>query len=598
MVGHSHQLAGLLSQWHSPFSSSDDVLSASLPVVRRREVSSFAGADGNVGQPGGGQGGAGGGPGGGGEGTALSVDEQASATQVEEGDPSKEVYSPEEAEQQLDEQIKYLMAMKEFAIAKTDLASRLVASNRQLQADTDMSKAMEGAAELLKLMGPTLKRCNSHLDRLREHRHLLSELRKLGPVAEPRLEQQALNYIRMDARSIHNDLHKSLKILHQVNTFTNVAEQQAKATKPFLREDQVRFLPPKEEEEEEADEAAIEEEEEPKELGDPLQTEGHELVRSLSVGEPVTEENNTSAGCTCDKYAQCSLQGRDFTWCRVGGNNCSLLRFDKVHSNDPGGLDHNLYKASEEYPATTPSRERSGAVWDYCVAKPALKGENSAPRTAHGGVCAWRGDLYKRYAEDPQYQGPHKKLLLNKIPIRDRQAVQVMDQLAQHPDQHGLCDRTAGSRGYAICPAVPDPEQPESASVGWFAGRTWDFCSDADRGYRPTRATGTIEEGNPDTIPSGLPKAPEMPEPKEEEEEVITEEDVAEEDIPAEGQGAEMEAETEQQVMEQAMPNLFAAVAMPLLSSLGPARAKACRRESRRCSFEDFLSTPGISLVA
>merc|ERR1719188_845300 len=227
----------------------------------------------------------------------------------------------------------------------------------------------------------------------------------------------------------------------------------------------------------------------------------------------------TAAGCECDHQVKCGLQGRSFNWCRVGGGTCALLRRDHVDVRDPGGADHNLYKGQAVSPASGAAPERSGAVWDYCSPKPGPKIAGSAPRTSHGGSCAWRGDLLRRYEEDPQYLSALGEIDLQKVPPRDRLAVQIMLQYRAAPDgPAGLCDVTPGSRPFAVCPAVADPERPELGGRGWLASRSWDFCT--QRGWRPAHDRGQERsEVQPAPPAPALPERPETP-PEEDREEL------------------------------------------------------------------------------
>merc|ERR1719360_164859 len=51
-------------------------------------------------------------------------------------------------------------------------------------------------------------------------------------------------------------------------------------------------------------------------------------------GEPL---GLTAAQCQCDPQVKCGLQGRSFTWCRVGGGRCELLRRDGRGLRDLSG---------------------------------------------------------------------------------------------------------------------------------------------------------------------------------------------------------------------------------------------------------------------
>eukprot|EP00435_Cladocopium_sp_Y103_P021264 s1900_g5.t1 len=225
--------------------------------------------------------------------------------------------------------------------------------------------------------------------------------------------------------------------------------------------------------------------------------------------------------------AKCALQGRSFTWCRVGGGTCTLLSASarKGHPLDPALRDHDLYKSGAKAGGVTKERdlERSGAVWDYCEPDLGLTSSGSAPRTAHGAMCAWRGDLLRRYAEDPYYLNQDGSINLAKVPLRDRLSVDAMLQYQKDPVHQHLCTTTDDSGVFRICPTTVDDERPELAGLGWNASHSWDFCSErfadpasgaVEEAWRPPTTDTSVHEEVSEPLPP--PQAPELPERPEE----------------------------------------------------------------------------------
>jgi len=111
---------------------------------------------------------------------------------------------------------------------------------------------------------------------------------------------------------------------------------------------------------------------------------------------------------------------------------------------DPSGADHRLYTWPGPYPASGTHQQQSGAYWDYCT--PAPKKPKAAPKTAHGGRCAWRGDLYERYEKDEAFDSKTGVIDLDKVPARDRFAMEAMYLFKANPKERTLCTETENSK--------------------------------------------------------------------------------------------------------------------------------------------------------
>merc|ERR1712176_1139303 len=114
---------------------------------------------------------------------------------------------------------------------------------------------------------------------------------------------------------------------------------------------------------------------------------------------------------------------------------------------------------------------------DYCMAKPEPQPKGAPPRTPHGGMCSWRGDILHRLENDPKYHDASGKLDLKRVPVSDRLGVEAMIQYRGDPHTHALCDETEHSGHFAVCPVVEDPDRPEMGTRGWLALHSWDFCT-------------------------------------------------------------------------------------------------------------------------
>lgn len=176
--------------------------------------------------------------------------------------------------------------------------------------------------------------------------------------------------------------------------------------------------------------------------------------------------------------------------------------------------DHDIYKSGGTGSRSARGLEREGSVWDYCVPKLGLRAEDTAPRTAHGGQCAWRGDILQQYGTDANYVGPEAGSIdIEKVPFRDRLAVQAMMQYRDDPTSKFLCAEADGSDGFAICPIERDPDRPELVKSGWLANHSWDFCT--NRKFKPRKISSTDDGLTSEVFPAPIaPSMPPRPEPK------------------------------------------------------------------------------------
>lgn len=436
-----------------------------------------------------------------------------------------EVNASEAIEDQADE----ARALTTAARVLADRTDALVEANRLEFADAEISERTRAASRLLGDIPSALQKVNEHLENLLTDRQHLLDLRQFGGAADPEMRLPILKAMRQHAQSAERQLMEAVRLGQHASDLAQGAQQQAASARPLMRTSDVRLLP--DEEEEQASLAADQYElargnldEEDLSPAEIRELEARRAFEEADLGRPDDKVGDTSAGCHCDPQATCGLQGRSFTWCRVGGGRCPLLRLDaEGRSLDPGGADHNLFKAtgSSAWPTTGARSERSGAVWDYCTVEHSSDAPGAPPRTAHGGVCAWNEDLLNRYAKDPAYLKADGSVNLQKVPPRDRLAVEVMLQYQKDPEGHSLCSATVGSDKFSVCPAAPDPEHPEAAGHGWLASRSWDFCS--AKGWKPKAGL----DGKPSTevpapVAKTLPEEDDEPTERQAQEQPIT----------------------------------------------------------------------------
>jgi len=387
----------------------------------------------------------------------------------------------------------------------TDRAGAIVEASRLDVVDDDLNRSARAVEELLQKLPQALLAANAplrHLARDRADLWALAPSSGVGP--DPALRRPVLRQLQRDAEATLARLAAARRLGQRAFELSEGMQRQAQSVQPVLRESDVHLVPP----------------EESGALADETDNQGSDagagrFFDELDRGEPTGgAAQNTSAGCTCDPQVRCGLQGRAFTWCRVGGGRCKLLRHDNAHSLDPGGADHHLRRSEGSAEPSGAQTDRSGAVWDYCTPKAtAPTGPGAPPKTAHGGVCVWDGALWNRFANDPAFQHADGSLDLTKVPTSHRLGLEAMDQYRRDPEAHGLCDVTAHSHGFAVCPSAADPAEAQLGEHGWLKTRSWDFC--AAPGWRPRPEVGQLRSAR-----EADPVAPALALPEEEGEEV------------------------------------------------------------------------------
>lgn len=301
---------------------------------------------------------------------------------VEEGEANGDL------EGRLDAAASHAKSMELAARRWTDRSGALVDANRIELHDDHVNEAVKALLAFLKKMPPSFELVNAQLHGLQGSRKELHRLLSLGGMADPHMKQRVLEAIPSHADATTSRLQAAVHLGEHAAEITDQALSQSRLAPPLLVEDDVHVFPVHQEE------TGGEGAEGPD--GEP-ETDWAKAQEQISLKDEAIPIGATSAGCSCDSKVKCGLQGRSFTWCRVGGGHCRLLRHDNHDLRDPGGADHHLYKSTQYATASGVPLERSGAVWDYCMAKPSPQPSGSAPRTAHQGTCAWRSDLLKRY---------------------------------------------------------------------------------------------------------------------------------------------------------------------------------------------------------
>eukprot|EP00929_Paragymnodinium_shiwhaense_P045690 TRINITY_DN23310_c0_g1_i2.p1 TRINITY_DN23310_c0_g1~~TRINITY_DN23310_c0_g1_i2.p1 ORF type:complete len:646 (-),score=186.96 TRINITY_DN23310_c0_g1_i2:82-2019(-) len=189
----------------------------------------------------------------------------------------------------------------------------------------------------------------------------------------------------------------------------------------------------------------------------------------------------TAGGCTCMKESECASRGREFNWCVVqDGRPCPIKR--DFTSRDAAGADHRI----------------AGSVpqlsWDYCVPpKVALAAQHEDAIPVHpGGQCADRTDVADEYFNNPAYLGKDGQFDFQKVPWKDRLALEVMakkhsleqgsleaadDKATEQGEDNDkppsdLCMKTPSSGPHKVCPIVCK----EGAAGSWCKQRSWDIC--------------------------------------------------------------------------------------------------------------------------
>eukprot|EP00933_Yihiella_yeosuensis_P004377 TRINITY_DN108745_c0_g1_i1.p1 TRINITY_DN108745_c0_g1~~TRINITY_DN108745_c0_g1_i1.p1 ORF type:complete len:652 (+),score=170.37 TRINITY_DN108745_c0_g1_i1:107-2062(+) len=439
--------------------------------------------------------------------------------------------------------------MAKVARVWTERAAAMMEANRLEQAQDAAVKATEDVAKMIQPLPRELRSANEALQAVYADRANLKELKRLGGTVDPDEEVKVLSQLASHAEDASKLLLKSADAGRRVAAFANSVKHESLTSQPLLRKEDVHLAPLTNAEGADIDDDVDAPTQEDR---DAEMTKAHLKMQAMDDGEP---SGLTAAGCQCDPQVKCGLQGRSFTWCRVGGGHCELLRQDgsgPEHAKDMAGVDHNLYTGAGVN-GHSGQLEQSGAMWDYCTPKFTSQSRGSAPLTAHGGRCAWRGDLLKRYVEDPLYN-KNGSLDLSLVPFKDRAALELMLKYREDPSANSLCSPTAGSQPFSVCPVSSDPERPELSGRGWLANHSWDFC--AAKNWRPAKKIG-----NDVSDAQGAPLAPELPqrdiEPPEESREELGEVIKPERG----GMPPELAPGSEEKIVEQnSSPLMFAAL--------------------------------------
>ncbi|CAJ1437399.1 unnamed protein product [Effrenium voratum] len=442
-----------------------------------------------------------------------------------EVDREKQLAAMEESADELAEgklaaAVDHAYAMAESARVWAERASAIVDATRAEQADQEAVDIATDLARAARRVELALGGSNDALKALDVAKYNLELQEKMKGVIDPQMEIYVLSETGSAALKASDAVHMAMQVALRAQGLAEEAISHGITSMPKLRDTDVHLSPLNEAEGADFDDN---QEHTPEELA----LHGKEVLKAkqkvdkMDDGEPA---GLTSSGCHCDPQAKCALQGRSFTWCRVGGGQCSLLSASarKEHPLDPALHDHDLYKAGGPAGAHALKErdlERSGTVWDYCEPKLGLSSAGAAPRTAHGAMCAWRGDILRRYMEDPFFLKPDRSLDLKKVPLRDRLAVEAMLQYQKDSAHQHLCTTTDESKTFHVCPTTVDDERPELAGRGWGASHSWDFCSER---FLDGENGGPVEEWKPPTTDTSVheevseplppPKAPELPE--------------------------------------------------------------------------------------
>jgi len=425
-----------------------------------------------------------------------------------------EEQADELAEGKLNDAVDHAYALAESARVWAERSSSIVDATREEQADQEAVDIATDLAKSVRRVGKAMAGANATLTYLDAARYNM-ELQEHLQDVDPQMEVYVLTKAGETALKASDELYEALQVAYRAKTLADEAISHGITSMPKLRDSDVHLSPLNEaegadfnDEQDHSQDATVHGKEVLK---------AKQKVSKMDTGEPM---GFTSAGCECDPQAKCALQGRSFTWCRVGGGSCPLLSAEarKEHPKDPALRDHNLYKSVGPDTVRERDLERSGTVWDYCEPKLGLTSAGAAPRTAHGAMCAWRGDLLRRYHEDPFFKGKDGGLDVSKVPIRDRLAVEAMLQYQKDPSHEHLCTTTDESGAFHICPTAVDDERPELAGRGWNASHSWDFCSErfsdpvsgtAEAWKPPTTDRSVHEEVSEPLPPPGAPKLPE-----------------------------------------------------------------------------------------
>ncbi|CAE7589263.1 unnamed protein product, partial [Symbiodinium natans] len=439
------------------------------------------------------------------------------------------------AEGKLSAAVDHAYAMAESARVWAERAASIVDATREEQADQEAVDVATDLAKSARRVGTAMSGANRTLQYLDAARYNM-ELQNQMQTLDPQMEVYVLSKTGEAALKASDEVYEALQVAYRAKTLADEAISHGITSMPKLRDSDVHLAPLNE-----AEGADFNDNQEhsPEELtahGKEV-LKAKEKVDKMDDGEPM---GYTSAGCQCDPQAKCALQGRSFTWCRVGGGSCPLLSAAarKEHPQDPALRDHNLYKSGGPETKRERDLERSGTVWDYCEPKLGLTSAGAAPRTAHGAMCAWRGDLLRRYHEDPFFLRKDGSLDVTKVPLRDRLSVEAMLQYQKDPAHQHLCTTTDDSGAFHICPTAVDDERPELAGRGWNASHSWDFCSErftdpisgVAEAWKPPTTDRSVHEEVSEPLPP--PHAPKLAERAMAPPEEVRLDDIAEEPPP------------------------------------------------------------------
>jgi len=441
------------------------------------------------------------------------VDEMTKAQQQKQPNTSAPDAKEGKVEGDLAADVKRSEELARAARLWTERVGAMVEANRLEMLDLGRNQSAADAEGFLQRLPQSLGDANTDLQSLFQDRKTLLDFLRLGGAGDPASESHILKSITRHTAGASKGMNTMERLLRSAQALLETANRQAAMSHPLIRDSDVHMAPRDEEEgaatqEEEGQDTNLEDQEasaDPETRDEAFFSQIKAQQALLDQGEPLGE---TAAQCQCDPQVKCGLQGRSFTWCRVGGGHCELLRRDGTTLHDLSGADHSLYKGKQTWPATGRRLERTGAVWDYCLPRPGPKLPGSAPRTAHGGVCAWRGDILGHYVDDPSYRDSAGHFDITKVPGGDRPGVEAMMQYFTDTSRYALCDSIPGSRPFAVCPVAADQEHPELGARGWLAAHTWDFCT--DRNFRPEPVPG---QDHSEQLPA--PPAPALPEPEE-----------------------------------------------------------------------------------
>lgn len=248
----------------------------------------------------------------------------------------------------------------------------------------------------------------------------------------------------------------------------------------------------------------------------PGQMEALDLPKDPDYTKPSIPAARTASGCTCSETSECTDRGRSFDWCVVSDKERCTLRHN-LETRDFQGADHRV--------ASNDVTVRGPKVWDYCLAPP-QDGEppyekGDALALHKGCHCAPNPKILDKYSNNPDFRGKDGRFLWERVPRRERPALEAMLKLAMSEDRAqqaglnalavdvaeeagepapeaditvsdapvnaddqvegeqrddlSLCVRVPSTKPFRICPAIPD--ENSGPSGGWCADHSYDFCA-------------------------------------------------------------------------------------------------------------------------